>query len=314
VEATLRDPSRPPETRAPGRLVLLPLVDGGSNPLVPPIAATFGELLALDLARFGRYEVVPRARVHAVVDVASPDPARRADPAVAREVGDFLGAEHLVRGSLQLVRGNVLELEVSLVDPDTGEEALLIQDEAPVGDVFALQKRTALTLLQALPTPLRPGDVAELTGSYVRSTRYDGMPITPVQRDRALDGQSRQIQAWLEAGRGFLAADAGDDAGAAARFEEARRIDGGFSVAWRNAELAAAIAGASEAPGELAWMAAAAALQARAVASLLGERRAGGAVTDGRERSAVPAELLGQDRMGSGAILEVEIELMRGVP
>ncbi len=135
----------PAFTAAPSTVAVLPFANAGNDPEDRYFSDGLSEEIIDELARAGASKVVSRTSSFAV----------DADNRDAREIGELLGADALVEGSVRR-DGERLRISVRLVDATTGLQLWSERYDRQFEDVFAIQQEIA----RAIATTLRstPGE------------------------------------------------------------------------------------------------------------------------------------------------------------
>ena len=202
------------------------LVDGDAE--YQPLAAGLAHMLSTDLAVIGRFPLVERIRLDALLtelNLAS----GVVDPSTAARTGRLTGASRIIVGTLSLPEGRTLNLGGSIV-LGSGESQTAATADGVLADLLDLEKDYAL-------------EVAENLG-YV---------LSEAERQRVLQNRPRSLAGFLAFSRGLLAEGRGDFGEAAAQYQEAVRRDPGFADAATGLRRAVGAEIASDAgPGETA--------------------------------------------------------------
>lgn len=278
--------------QAPDRFTVgvFPFVYQGDRAEGEPLALALSELLTTDLGVTGRLEVVERIAVQALLDEMALGESGRVEAATAARSGRILGSGHIVQGRLMMDPDRSVQVDASLVEVAApGAEVVdPLSDSETMERFFDLEKRLALDLY------------AEL-----------GVQLTPAERELVNERQTESIEALLAFGRGLAAADRGQLGVALEHFDEAASLDPSFALARSRRVEAASLAGAVAIPetvARLAQMARRLGLRRDAIRRLTGSPSSvWQRVLDSlsRQQRAVLAEVLGQDRVGQAAMLEL---------
>jgi hypothetical protein len=198
----------PPFSVAPGDSALAPL------------GFALADLLATDLSRSARVQLVERARLGEVLRELDLAAAGRVDSATAPRVGRILQARRLLVGSIGTAPGdrNTLRLGVRVADVPTGVLAQTIDARAPLDDVLAAEKALVLRIFDAL-----------------------GVVLAPSERAAVEERPTANLAALLAYGRGVQRQLDGDFRGAQDEFRRARRLDPSFRAARERGEQARAL-------------------------------------------------------------------------
>ncbi|HEU4629808.1 MAG TPA: CsgG/HfaB family protein [Gemmatimonadaceae bacterium] len=220
--AVAREAQLAAQPGSPSTVAVLPFAFHGTDSTLRPIARGLTELLAVDLSRVSALTVVERLQVQALLDELALAGAGRTDSATAVRTGRLVRAGRVVQGAVTQLGGSALRADAAVVDATTAEQLGAARGSEPLDAVFALEKRLALDVLDAL-----------------------GVQLTAAERRELAQRPTRQLAAFLSYSSGLLAEDAGRLDEAERLYREAVRLDPGFSMARsRGASAAAARQGA----------------------------------------------------------------------
>ncbi len=213
---------RPPSENT---VAVFPYLYQGASPEFRPLSRAMAEFLVTDLARSDRITVLERTRVQLLLQEMELSESRYVDPATAVRSGRLLGASRVVQG---VMSGSEESLRVETSMVDAGGEPT---DEAPP-PIFDGERSAE--------------DILELEAEIAFSV-FDrmGIELTPAERRAIRDRPTENLQALVSFGRGLMAEDTADFAGAAAQFRQAAEIDPGFEAASERAEAASDLTAAS---------------------------------------------------------------------
>ena len=192
----------------PGHVAVLPFTVAGDQDAFAPLGRALAEFLVTDLSVTGRLTVLERSRVQLLLDELELAESDRVDPATAARSGRLLGAENTVVGVVE-ASDEAVAMEAAVVDVvAAGLRGDPRSEEDALRELFAAQKRLAVGVHESL-----------------------GIELTPAERERILEFRTQSLEALLAYGRGLMAQDGGDFAGAALHFREAVSLDPGFQDA-----------------------------------------------------------------------------------
>jgi len=198
--------STPPEPRTVG---VFPFSYQGPDQRLRPLGRALAEMLTNDLAQSSRLRVLERLRVQLLVDEMALSGQGRVDPATAARSGRLLGAGRVVQGVLD---GDESELVMEAVVvpvgdsvPPSGEP---LSERDPAQRFFDMENQMALGLFQEM-----------------------GIELTPAEREAVLHQPTENLDALLAFGLGLEAQDGGRYQDAATFFQQAQRLDPGFTAA-----------------------------------------------------------------------------------
>ncbi len=227
----------------PDAMGILPLVVVGDSTL-QPLSLGLAQMITSDLALLGRFRLVERLELKAIMEELQLSESERLDPTTAVRVGRFTRAGRMMQG---VMTGRPDE-EASLgatVALATGEALEAERQSGPFDDLLRLEKQMVLGIADRL-----------------------GYQLSEAERQRVLENGTGSLIAFLSFSRGLMAEELGNFEEAALHFADAVRADPDFQEARRRlgTSVATDVATGST-PGEIATLAD----QAEAgVASLLG--------------------------------------------
>jgi TolB-like protein len=203
--------------RASDAVAVFPFIYRGSDPRFEVLGRGLGEMLTVDLASVDALTVVERVRLQALLQELEFAQGDGFDPQTAPRIGRLLQSSRVVGGSFD-VRGERLETDVVLWEWRDEPLPALSEHDDTLDALFRLQNEIAFGLIDEL-----------------------GISLSPAERDRIEQIPTRDLQAFLAFSRGLWEEDAGDFAAAAAQFQQAARLDPGFSLAGQRAGAARAL-------------------------------------------------------------------------
>ncbi len=215
-EATLS--AQPPE---PNTIAVMPFAYAGTNPDVQPLGRGFAQLVVTDLAKSRQVRVLERERMQAMLDEMQLGQQGRADTATAVRSGRLLRAQRVVQGSLT-DQGNTLRADGAVVDVGSAGVQANPVAAAEMNKIFDMEKAFVLTLFNEI-----------------------GIQLTDAERSAIDQRPTQSLAAFLAWSRGLTAEDRGDFAAAQGFYDQAARIDPGFSAATQSSQQAASLQAAS---------------------------------------------------------------------
>jgi tetratricopeptide (TPR) repeat protein len=183
----------------PETVGVLPFVVAGDS-VYQPLSVGLAHMLTTDLALLGRFPLVERVRLGAVLEELALSP-EMVDPTTAVRSGRLVGAARLVLGTVSIPPSLVARLGGNVVRED-GELVEPAFTEGELRELLELQKEYSARVAEAL-----------------------GYRVTEEERRRMEENRPANLRALLAFSRGLMAEDAGDFAGAAAHFREALVAD-----------------------------------------------------------------------------------------
>ena len=219
-EATLAtQPAADPHTVA-----VMPLQFSGADSTLKPLERGFADLLTTDLARSSQLTLVERSRMQALLDEVKLQQTGATDATTNVRAGKLVRAGSIVQGSLIQLNATDLRADAAVVDVPTSK---ITGDGTsktnPIDQVFDLEKQVALGLFTQL-----------------------GVTLTVAERNAIEQRPTRSLAAFLAYSNGLKAEDEGRYDDASRFFNNAVRIDPGFSAAQqKGAEARSAAAGSN---------------------------------------------------------------------
>ena len=201
-------------TPEPNTVAVMPFSYSGTNEEVRPLARGLAQLLVTDLARSRQLRVLERERMQAMLDEMRLSEEGRADPQSAVRSGRMLAAGRVVQGSLTDTE-NALRADASVVDVSTAVVAPPASSALPMDRLFDMEKALAIQLFNNM-----------------------GITLTEAERQAFNARPTQSLQAFLAWSRGLEAEDGGDFVAAQDFFNQAVRIDPGFTVAAQSSQQA----------------------------------------------------------------------------
>ena len=208
-EATLSQ--TPPEVNT---VAVMPFSYTGTNEEVRPLGRGLAQLLVTDLARSRQLRVLERERMQAMLDEMRLTEQGRADPQSAVRSGRLLAAGRVIQGSLTDSE-NALRADASVVDVGTAAIQPPASSALPMNRLFDMEKALALQLFNNM-----------------------GITLTDAERQAFNARPTQSLQAFLSWSRGLEAEDRGDFAGAQDFYNQAVRVDPGFTAAAQSSQQA----------------------------------------------------------------------------
>lgn len=207
---------------SPMTVAVLPLRFSGTDTSLIPLERGIAELLVTDLARIRRLTVLERDRVQALVDEIARTQGDAFDSTSQLRTGRLIRAGRIIQGSILQGEDNALTLNAAVVDVPTTQVLRTARASDALEQLFALEKRIALDIVDAL-----------------------GVQLTAQERGQFEQRPTRSLQAFLAYSRGIREEDRGNLDRANQFYQQAVRIDPGFSGAQqRGAAAQRAVQGA----------------------------------------------------------------------
>jgi tetratricopeptide (TPR) repeat protein len=198
--------STPPEPRTVG---VFPFQYRGPDQRLRPLGRALAEMLTTDLAQSSRLRVLERLRVQLLVDEMALAGQGRVDPATAARSGRLLGAGRVVQGVLDGDESQlIMEAVVVPVGDSVPPAGQPVSERDPAQRFFDMENQMALGLFQEM-----------------------GIELTPAEREAVMHQPTQNLDALLAFGLGLEAQDGGRYQDAATFFQQAQRLDPGFTAA-----------------------------------------------------------------------------------
>jgi tetratricopeptide (TPR) repeat protein len=193
---------------SPRTVAVLPMRFSGSDSSLRPLERGFADLLTTDLGRSSQLTLVERGRLQALLDEVALQRSGATEAASNVRVGRLVRAGRLVQGSLLQLSNSQLRVDAAVVNVPTRQIQGTAQGADQLDAVFDLEKKIALDLFREL-----------------------GVTLTVAERNAVEQRPTRSLAAFVAYSRGLVAEDEGrwDDAGRF--FDDAVRLDPGFTAA-----------------------------------------------------------------------------------
>ena len=176
--------------------------------LIDPLRYGLASMLVNDLAKSPQLKLVERLHTEAILRELKMVDDGITDPKDAPRAGRLMGARRMLIGDAASGSDRRVRLSARVVDVLSGTVEDLLTADAPVERVLDAEKALALLIFDKL-----------------------GITLTPAQRTRVEQQQTKQLAALVAYGRGAQADAKGDAAVAAKSYQQAVQLDGRFSVA-----------------------------------------------------------------------------------
>lgn len=212
---------RPP---ADNTVAVFPYLYRGESPEFRPLSRAMAEFLVTDLARSDRITVLERMRTQLLLQELELSESRYVDPATAVRSGRLLGSSRIVQGAMSGGEQN-LQVETSMVDardePADEPSEPIFTGERSAPEILDLEAEIAFSVFEEM-----------------------GIELTPAERRAIRDRPTDDLQALLAFGRGLIAEDSANFAGAAEHYRRAAELDSDFEEARERAERSSDLAAA----------------------------------------------------------------------
>jgi len=203
---------------SPTTVAVLPLSFTGSDTTLRPLGRGLAELLTTDLARSPKLTVVERERVQALVDEINLQQSGATDSSSGVRAGKMLRAGRLVAGGIQQV-GSDIRVDAPIVNVNNDQVVGSPSDSRALDQLFTIEKNIAFGIFSSL-----------------------GVTLTTAERDAIEMRPTKSLAAFLAYSNGLTYQDEGRFDDASRLFDQALRIDPGFSAAASRAKQSQAAA------------------------------------------------------------------------
>jgi TolB-like protein len=154
-------------------IAVLDFDNNSGNPRYDPLGKGLAAMMLTDLAAVPMLQVVERSRLADVMQELQFQQTQYVDPATAQRVGQLIGAEFVLLGSIVALEPQ-LQLDTRLVEVRTGEVVKTAAVRGRENRLFELQERLAQELLDGLEMSLTPED-RELLRARQEANRIEEM-------------------------------------------------------------------------------------------------------------------------------------------
>ena len=226
VEALVRDAVAREQELAdapsPTTLAVFPFRYAGEDEELAPLGHALAGMLTTDLSEAGRFTVLERTHVQALVSELELAEEGLVDRSTAARSGRILGAGRVVQGRFGGTQEQ-FELDAAVVEVDDEPAVQPVGLEEGLDQFFEMEKALVFALFDAM-----------------------GVTLTPAERERILDRRTDNLQSLLAYGRGLEASQRGAFGEAADHFNRAAQLDPGFALARTEANDAEQLSAAAE--------------------------------------------------------------------
>ena len=214
VEAQLK-----PDTLSPKTVGVLPFDQTGLDSTTSALGYGLADLLRVDLSKSRQLRIVDRLRLDAIMRELSLASSGRADSSTAPRVGRLVQARRIVYGALD-ARPGAMGVSVGVADAATRQVQPAVSQQMRLDNVLDTEKQIALRLFDNL-----------------------GITLTPGERAAVEERPTKNIAAFIAYGKAARYESEFRFADAVGAYEEALRLDPGFTLAATQRDEAAALAG-----------------------------------------------------------------------
>jgi TolB-like protein len=153
-----------------------------------PLGKGLANMMTSDLSAVPELQLVEREQMQALIEELQLQQTEYFDSETALRVGQFVGAEHVVVGSIVAVSPEI-RLDTRVVRIETGEVVQTANVTGNENELFDLQQRLADTLIEGIDVVLSPEDQAALRAQQ-QANRIDDLE-TMLLYSEALDYYDR---------------------------------------------------------------------------------------------------------------------------
>jgi len=214
IEAQLK-----PDTLSPRTVGVLPFDQTGLDSNTAALGYGLADLLRVDLAKSSQLRIVDRLRLDAIMHELALASSGRADSSTAPRVGRLVQARRVVYGALD-AQANSMGVSVGVADAATRQVQPAVSEQMKLDNVLDAEKQIALRLFENL-----------------------GVTLTPAERAAVEERPTKNIAAFIAYGKAARYETELRFADAVGAYDEALRLDPGFTLAATRREEAAGLAG-----------------------------------------------------------------------
>jgi tetratricopeptide (TPR) repeat protein len=206
----------------PNTIAVLPWSYLGTDPDLKPLETGLAHLVVSDLSKVGRYTLLERERVRALVEELALGTEGRTQLETAARSGRLLRAAQVVQGTIRETGPRDIRLDANVVSASTAKIDATGSASNRLSELFAMEKSLVFDLLGRL-----------------------GVTLSPAEQRAIGERPTADLQAFLAFSRGLEAEDRGDFSAATRFFQQAATRDPSFRAARERAASSARIAAAS---------------------------------------------------------------------
>ena len=214
VEAQLQ-----PDTLSARTVGVLPFDQRGLDSSTADLGYGLADLLRVDLSKSSQLRIVDRLRLDAIMRELALASSGRTDSTTAPRVGRLVQARRVVYGALDAQATN-MGISVGVADAATRQVQPALSQQTRLDNVLDTEKQIALRLFENL-----------------------GVTLTPAERAAVEERPTKNIAAFMAYGRGARYETEFRFADAVGAYEEALKLDPGFTLAATRRDEAAGLAG-----------------------------------------------------------------------
>jgi TolB-like protein len=199
-------------------IAVLPLQFTGSDTTLRPLGRGLAELLTTDLARSPKLTVVERERMQALLSEIQLQQSGATDETTGVRAGRMLQAGRLIAGGITQT-GSDIRVDAPIVNVSDAQVVATPSDTRTLDQLFTLEKNLAFNIFSSL-----------------------NVTLTTAERDAIELRPTKSLAAFLAYSRGLTFQDEGRFDDASQLYDQALRLDPGFSAAANRAQQSQAAA------------------------------------------------------------------------
>ena len=203
---------------SPTTVAVMPLQFSGSDTTLRPLGRGLADLLTTDLAQSPALTVVERQRMQALLDEIKLQQSGATDEGSGVRAGKMLQAGRIIVGGITQT-GDDIRVDAPIVNVSNAQVVATPSDSRTLDQLFTLEKNLAFNIFRSL-----------------------NVTLTTAQRNAVEQRPTKSLAAFLAYSRGLTFQDEGRFDDASRLFDQALRIDPGFSAATSKAQQSQAAA------------------------------------------------------------------------
>jgi tetratricopeptide (TPR) repeat protein len=173
-----------------------------------PLEVALADMITTDLQFVKSLNLLERTQVQALLDEMALGVAGYTSPETGARAGRMLRAENVVQGVLTPTDQTTIRLDAALLGAQQGTPRAELSGNGQLAGIFDVEKKLVFDVINAL-----------------------GVQLTEAEREAINENRAANLLALLAYGRGLQAVDRGDYAGAVTEFQQAAKLDPGFTRA-----------------------------------------------------------------------------------
>ncbi len=210
-------------------LAVFPFSYSGSNSRYAPLGLGLSEMILIDLDKVTDLKIVERVRIQALLDELKFAQSKYVDPSQAPQAGRFLGAGQIIGGSFTVFNDKQSRVDVSYWDVVSEKPPVSAGSSDLLSNFFRMEKQLVFQIIQVM-----------------------GIHLTPEQREKIEQVPTQNLEAFMQYCIGLQNEDSGDFQQALYYYNNAVKLDEGFSNAREKTTLMKNMQISSGSAGEIA--------------------------------------------------------------